>query len=233
MKKSCHLFLIIFCASFISCSSIEPKQSKLDTTDNMFGNELMEFIGFKNLSSTVSLPLLDKVGAVLEKGNIAVDRSKFWLGIYSFAELELYKSTKRYISFVQVNKFYINTYSPQKPDLAMAGALLTGFMLLPIGIPMIAAAMPNKTIISFDVEFVINVYDAQKKEIALSRAFVYQVKDIYKGRKEKTPPETWAVIDEYYRVELTNALWKEYIAVDNFLRNTDGNSPGQHDEPSW
>ena len=102
MKNYKFLTLIVVLGlTFSSCKTAlnvpltQPKQQ-------LFGQERMEFIGFKNLPPKNKT--LENFGMQLERAHIAVNRQDFYMGVYSFQELEVYKSSMRYVSFVDIEK---------------------------------------------------------------------------------------------------------------------------------
>ena len=186
-----------------------------------FGKEAMEFIGFKNRTNKKQMDhLLDGFGNRLEGAHIAVNKSDFYLGIYSFDELQLYKSTKKYVSFVDVDEFIysFNDNYAYKSGMMFAGIYLTCFGILPIGIPLWVAANPNKTQMHLKGEMKLYLYDTQKKEIVLATPLSFNYTDYYKGQyfHSKTDKEK---IDNYYKIFLANLLLEKYVAMDNFIKN--------------
>ena len=95
IKKIAILFVSISILS--SCSTALQGVQPVTRTQSHFGRENMEFIGFKNMKR--GDVLLKDFGAELERRHIAVNRQKFYMGVYSLQELEIYKSSMRYIKF--------------------------------------------------------------------------------------------------------------------------------------
>jgi len=186
-----------------------------------YGKEMIDFIGFKNSRNIKTLDnLLKGFGATLSNTHIAVDRSDFYMGIFSLDELQLYKSTKRYVSFVEVNEFlyeYNDRYS-YNVDMEVAGIILTAFCLIPIGVPLLIAADPNKTQMQLKGEMKFYLYDTQKKEIAMVTPLSFNYVDYYKGKYFHRKTDH-ASIDNYYRIFLSNLLLEKYVAMDNFIRS--------------
>ena len=138
--------LLVLCLALSRCMTalnVPLVQQKSQS----FGKEKFEFIGFKNLPTKNKV--LNDFGVELERAHIAVNRQDFYMGVYSFQELEVYKSTMRYVSFVDVEQIS-STYNDGVSDnngLAVGGWLVAGFTvftLFPVYVPMICCADKNE-----------------------------------------------------------------------------------------
>ena len=134
----------------------------------------MEFIGLKNMNK--NNPMFKDFGGDLERANIALNKQNFYMGMFSLQELETYKSTKRYITFVDVVR---HTYSHSdavhdNPDMEFAGWFIAGFTvftLFPVYVPLLCAADKNDCQIALKGEYVLYVYDTVKKEVVFTSPF--------------------------------------------------------------
>lgn len=138
---------------------------------------------------------LRNIGSVLQNANVAYDQSYAYFGIFSLQELELYKSKKRFVTFIEVNKHRLG--GTVKDNFMMPGSIIlgagigcalsgatwagldsnnelglgnTGKTLVGVGIGSAALgaillAIPEKTMLSFNAVYQIYIYDTQKKEI--------------------------------------------------------------------
>ncbi len=133
-------FVLISCHSALKVTEVAPIETKQYQKPNM------EFIGFKNTNR--NKVLLKNFGAELERRNIALNKQDFYMGIYSFQELETYKPTMRYVSFIDISNLY-DSWDDSIYDsdgLEFGGwfvAGLTCFTLFPVYWPMLAAADKN------------------------------------------------------------------------------------------
>lgn len=121
--KKVLLILVAICATFFctSCASAMKINKVVDEYQpHKVDNETqIEFIGFKadaySLSTTSysdkvrsewkairDTNALKRIAKTLADKNIAIDKSYNYFGIYSLHDLELYKSEKRYVTFIEV-----------------------------------------------------------------------------------------------------------------------------------
>lgn len=140
---SCACALLTSCATTIKTPNVEL--TKIETELN--STPQMDFIGFKvdsNILSTTQendsvmsefdqakaikdTKALRNLGYTLESARIAQDRSYGYFGIYSLQELELYKSSHRYVTFVEVAQSKFNwddNKTAQKVRAGIGGGLL-------------------------------------------------------------------------------------------------------------
>ena len=175
------------------------------TETNYFPSDFDLFKTYKTDTS------LKNLGNLLEKSNVAYDKSFSYFGIYSLQELELYKGNKRFVTFVEVNKNHLG--GTIKDSCLWPGALLTGAGLglmipgviwtaadsdnelglgntgkacLGIGIGSgvlggILLAMPAKTTLRFSGEYQIYVYDTRDKKIVYKESVVVSETDTFSG----------------------------------------------------
>lgn len=213
MKKYILLLAVVVVA-LSSCKTTalvvptEP-QKKFGT----FGTERMEFIGFKNINRN-NLFIKD-YGQDLERAHIAINKQDYYMGIYSLQELAAYKSTKRYIAFVDgiKHQYTYNDAISDKPGLEAGGwvvAGLTVFTLFPVYLPMICCANKNECQMSINGEYVLYVYDTQKKEVALTIPMNINVSEKYEGQYLNDATNKLDV-QSRYKTMLFN-LWNENFA---------------------
>lgn len=214
------MYCCCIAAIFSSCRSalsITP----VTKMENFYGEENMEFIGFKNVEKNHYL--LKDFGKELERSHIALNRQDFYMGVYSLQELEVYKASKRYVTFVDVLKLS-STYNDNvlnKPNLEITAYVIAGltcFAGFPIYVPMLIASKPNKCKLSLQAEFKLYVYDTQKKEIVLSIPMSIDNSNIYKGSYLHKDTDRSA-ITQRDKTLLNNLLLENYSKAYNFITN--------------
>lgn len=230
MKKLKILFIstsiFIF---FASCGSALQLTNKAHRLEFNMGGELIEFVGFKNsytddgkfLKDTY---LLKNFGKKLARTHVAIDRADFYTGIYSFQEFEKYKSTKRYISFVDVMEhslIYDDEYDMNVGwySAGLVIAIMSGYTLFPIYLPMMLGAKSNKCLMTLKGEYKIYIYDTLKKEIVMVLPLLINEKDVYKGKYSHNKTNKTEV-DEYYEAVLYNKFFEQYEKAYYFIKNT-------------
>ncbi len=171
--------LVTSCHTALTVASVEPAAIK------NYGKANMEFIGFKNTNRNKTL--LKDFGAELERRNIAINRQNFYMGVYSFQELETYKPTMRYVTFVDISRLYDSwddgIYDSDGLEVgAWLVAGITCFTLFPVYGPMFAAADKNYCKLDLLCHCTLHVYDTQKDEIVLSIPIEFQDTQILKGQ---------------------------------------------------
>ena len=92
-KFSVLLVVALAALSFSSCKTALQFTNNAQRRSFDFGHEPMEFLGFKNSYTTDSefldkKPFFQSFGNKIEGFNIAVNRSDFYTGVYSFSEME-------------------------------------------------------------------------------------------------------------------------------------------------
>ena len=213
MKKS-MFFLIALCAiSMTSChTALKVAEVRLETHDK-FGDEKMEFIGFRNLNR--NNVFVKNYGVSLERQHLAINKQEYYMGIYSMQELAAYKSTKRYVAFIDViNHAYVyNDAISDKPGLAIGGWVVAGFTcftLFPVYLPMILCADKNECLITLKGEYILYLYDTEKKEVALTIPMQINEQERYNGQYVHTETDKLAVQERYRNMLYT--LWTESFA---------------------
>ena len=192
---------------------------------------------FKNESS------LKQLGSILEKNNIAYDKSFAYFGIYSLQELELYKSQKRFITFVQVNKNKLDGeikdpgFWPGYVSYFLGLGLLGGTgpflgnpyyassikpFVVASGLLMVGGlavmAIPCSSDLKFIGEYEIYVYDTLNKEIVYKSAITVNRSDKFSGSYFHKDTDIDAV-NEYYATFAYNAILEKYGEVSKFIRS--------------
>ena len=226
-KKVSFLGMLLLAAFFLSsCGSALQFTNTAVRKSLPYGNEQMEFLGFKNSYTTDSEFLKKKeffrsFGNKIEGYNIAVDRSDFYTGVYSFAEMERYHATKRYISFIEVLK-HQDTYDDSVGDnkaMLFAGSFLAGFTLftlVPVYVPLMVCSEGNKCMLKLHGEYKLYVYDTEKKEIVYANPFRIDDEVLCKGQYSHKKTDREAV-REYTETVFFNALLDEYQRAYNYL----------------
>lgn len=139
----CVCTILTSCATAIKTPNVEL--TKIETELN--STPQMDFIGFKvdsNILSTTQAndsvmsefdqakaikdtKALRNLGYTLESARIAQDKSYGYFGIYSLQELELYKSSHRYVTFIEVAQSKFNwddNKTSQKVRAGIGGGLV-------------------------------------------------------------------------------------------------------------
>ena len=210
------------------------------TETNYFPSDFDLFKTYKTDTS------LKNLGNLLEKSNVAYDKSFSYFGIYSLQELELYKGNKRFVTFVEVNKNHLG--GTIKDSWLWRGALLTGAGLgsmipgviwtvadsdnelglgntgktcLGIGIGSgvlggILLAMPAKTTLRFSGEYQIYVYDTRDKKIVYKESVVVSETDTFSGSFFNETTNKYEVYN-YYGTIVNNAILKKYAEVEKYI----------------
>lgn len=184
----------------------------------------MEFIGFKagdaqwgNSSKTDWSQIKNtsgvrSIGSALQLGGLAVDKSDSYFGVYSLQEIQLYKSKKRYVTFVEIPDFDL-TYSVNMNDKVLECWL---FFASIIGIPVVPfwAARPYKTTMYMRATGNIYVYDTQKQEIIYKKnVFNLADKKVFKGSWRKSSDVGKQKVYDYYANMMATAILKDYDNV--------------------
>ncbi len=223
MKTTKFYFILLLCgiALFTSCSTALQGIQSIPRQQQQFGKENMEFIGFKNISR--NNVMLRDFGTELERSHIAINKQNFYMGIFSLQELETYKSTMRYVTFVDVIKhsYTKNDMIEHKPGLEIVGwvvAGLTCFTLFPVYLPMICSAGGNACQINLNCEYQLYVYDTVKKEVVLTTPIEIKQSDLYRGQFGHKETDK-AAVNERYKNILFNTLLENYANAYNFVKN--------------
>jgi len=212
MKKLYFVFILISTFILTSChTALQVTPNPLNTTDG-YSQEQMEFIGFKNLNKNNLFA--KNYGQELERARIAINKQDYYMGIYSLQELAAYKSTKRYVAFVDVIKqqYSYNDAIDDNPDMAMSGWFIAGFTvftLFPVYLPLICCADKDACLMTLNGSYVLYLYDTKKKEVALTLPMEINVQEKYKGQYLHKDTDKKAVQERYHNM-LFN-LWNEYF----------------------
>lgn len=230
MKKQRSFMGMLLIAAFLlsSCTSALQFTNNAVRKSLPYGHEPMEFLGFKNSYTTDSEFLNKKeffrsFGNKIEGYNIAVDRTDFYTGVYSFAEMERYHATKRYISFIEVLK-HEDTYDDTVGDnqgMMLGGAFVAGFTLFtlfPVYVPLMVCAEGNKCNLKLHGEYKLYVYDTKLKEIVYANMFHIDDEVLCKGQYSHKKTDR-AAVKEYTETVFFNALLDEYKHAYDYLEN--------------
>lgn len=215
-KKNFILVVLLFAVTTLlpSCATALKGIPTANVKTMKFETPIMEFIGFKTQqqvttsvsASPFSMSVEQKLdlgeeyfGERLQALNIATNRQNFYMGLFSLQELDVYKSSKRYITFIDVltDEFYQESYC-------------YSWLLSPLG-------KFNKTTITLNAEYRIYVYDSQKKEIVFTKPIKIFEKDTYKGCYGKSSSSEQDKILLYYNTLFSNMLIEAYTHAYNYL----------------
>ena len=212
------LYLAITAILFSSCHTAlhvanVQRNSPTMTSPNM------EFIGLKNMNK--NNPMFKEFGADLERTNIAINKQNFYMGMFTLQELETYKSSMRYITFVDIVRHTYNHSDAihDNPDMEVAGWFIAGFTaftLIPVYVPLICAADKNDCQVVLKGEYVLYVYDTQKKEVVFTSPFEINESDIYKGQYSHKKTDQKAVNERYKNI-LYNTVLEQYAQAYNYV----------------
>ena len=213
-----HIALILLLITLTSCHtalqvSSVPRQIPQKEQANM------EFIGFKNLNKNNIM--FKDFGAELERCNIAYNRQDFYMGLFSLQELEAYKSSCRYITFVDVRNHIYNHNDAinDNSNLEFGGWVVAGitvFTLIPVYVPMLCAADKNQCQMTLKGEYSIYVYDTQEKQLAFTLPFEINESDLYRGEYSHKKTDQRAVNDRYKNI-LFNTFLDFYAQTYNHV----------------
>jgi len=248
------LMFVLILASCVTPMAVSPPVSKVETVNNS-REPIMEFIGFKGTSDILASDYeswqsfkkntsLTRLGAYLQKNNIAFDQSYAYFGIYSLQEIAQYKNHVRYITFVEVEK---NTFTVTVSNASgLWGGIGAGFLTCGLlynylgsvtenqvystsgvifdiaGVAGLAVAfIPPKSSIYFNGRYNIYVYDTKSKEIVYKdtiQAGPYL--DKYKGSyyHENTNRD---LVHDFYATFVYDKIIAKYSEVNQFLRTRD------------
>lgn len=219
MKNYKFLSLLVVLGLALSSCKTALNVPLVQQKSQLFGKEKFEFIGFKNLP-TKNTTLKD-FGVELERAHIAVNRQDFYMGVYSFQELKEYKSTMRYVSFVDIEQIS-STYNDGVNDnnsLYLWGWFTAGFTvftLFPVYVPMICCADKNECELSVRLKCKLYVYDTVKQEIVLTSPIDYKWSEIYKGQYSHKNTDQDAISDSN-QARIYNELLDHYARAYNYI----------------
>jgi len=245
-KISC-LFSIALIPIITSCMSMQFDRSCDMVQVQQVKERPLEFIGFKASYDTLGSDYeswqnfrkggtLSKLGSVLERNGMAYDQSFAYFGIYSLQELAQYKSHKRYVTFVEVEKHNFNvSYNDtlQMTCLGLgAGFLGGGLPLLSLSSTknlgvgfsiagaacLIPALIPAKTTIKFSGIYNIYVYDTVKQEVIYRDTVnIGPYEDKYSGNYFFNTDTDRQKVWDFYSNLVYNEILKKYEILCNKL----------------
>ena len=208
----CALCLLASCHTPLTVATVERISPQVEKPN-------MEFIGFKNMNRNNTL--LRDFGSDLESTNIALNKQNFYLGTFSFSDIEDYPSTMRYVTFVDVVR---HLYSHDDAvndnyDMWLAGisiATISFGTLFPVYVPLVCAWDKNDCEINLKGQYNIVVYDKQEHKVVATTPFEVDIKDDYKGQYGHKKTDTRAV-DSQYKNRLLNTFIEQYLQVYNHI----------------
>ena len=157
----------------------------------------------------------------LERAHIAVNRQDFYMGVYSLQELEVYRSTLRYVSFLDIETIS-STYNDNikyNNNLYGWGWIVAGitlFTLPMVYIPMICCAHKNYCQLAVNLKCKLYVYDTVKKEIVITSPIDYYWSEVYKGQYRHKDTNRSA-INESGKARIYNELLDYYVRAYNYV----------------
>ncbi|WP_191013755.1 hypothetical protein [Treponema zioleckii] len=233
MKKFAKPIVVILCLLFVAiytgCQTemaLENSEKPMELPSD-FSVPDMEFIGFKgngnfgqltnkDIEGILKTKAFSRMGGDLQNAGIAVDQREAYFGIYSLQEIETYKNTKRYVTFVDMSDFSLTYKDNYMSGSRVAGQVLTGLVITaPIGV--ILWAQPYKTELHLEATCKIIVYDAQTKTVKGTRNVYVNRSDTYKGIWWKTSQAGKEKIYNNYGTVLANEILKEYSGIKKTL----------------
>lgn len=222
MRKLLSLFVVAIllssCSTALHVASVQPSYAP-------HSKPKMEFIGFKNIAKNHFL--LGKFGAELERQGIAQNRQDFYMGVYSLQELDVYKSSMRYVAFADISNVY-SQYDDNirdKQDLFTAGWIVAGitcFTLFPVYVPMVLAANQNYCQLDVCCNCTMYIYDTLAKEIVLSVPVAYRDTQVFKGQYRHKETDVNAVTERARTLiynELLTYFDRAYRFIDDLEKN--------------
>lgn len=220
--------LIFFtsCSTALKITSSDIVPLKTNPVNAYKTDGLIEFIGFKNSFTTQGATFFknysyfNAFGQLLEASNIAINRCDFYTGVYSFQEFAMYKSSQRYISYVDVishEDLYNDNYAVRS-GMYITGTVLTCIGIIPIGIPLMVCANPNKSMLQIKGEYKLYVYDTKKQEFVYAHPFVLEESKTFKGKYLNSKTD-YNLTNQWSRNIVSNAFLDAYNNAYRFLDN--------------
>ena len=190
MKKILAIFGIL--ALFASCQTEMELTDSIDSYkfEESYESLNMEFIGFKagdaqwddvsriHWGQMKTTEPIRNFGSVLQNSGIATDASDIYVGVYSFEELQKYKSKCRYVTYVEIPDFQLK-YKNNMTTLESGAVLCMFIFLAPIGLPLLC--VPAKTNMYFKTSANIFVYDTQENELVYKKTVFITEEKTFKG----------------------------------------------------
>ena len=218
--------LLSSCSTALEITSSDVPVLRENPVNTVKTDGLIEFIGFKNSYTEQGASFFKKYsyfkafGQLLEASNIAINRSDFYTGVYSFQEFAMYKSSQRYISYIDVishEDVYNDNYAFHIGMYA-TGLLLSCIGIFPVGIPLMVCAYPNKSMIQIKGEYKLYVYDTKKQEIVYAHPFIIDETKYFKGKYENSKTD-YNLTQQRSRNIVSNAFLDAYNDAYHFLEN--------------
>lgn len=206
-------------------------------------NVMSEYDQAKAISTTGSRRQL---GYILESNGIAVNKMDSYFGIYSLQEMELYKSDKRYVTFVEVSKSKLD-FSDNKGSKNLLGGVGAGFIggglpflilgaayndgknelakyymtmggiFTGLGVPFaITALTPSKTKINFSGLYNIYLYDTQTKSLIRKDSVSVNLNEKFVG-SYTYDDNSKDIVWTYISDNVYNAILKKYDELNKWL----------------
>lgn len=217
MRKILFVLGLVLC--FASCKTSALMVPNVEKSNIAKMQSNMEFIGCKNISR--SNFLLKGIGSELEVRGIASDASVSYRGIYSETELATYQSSKRYVTYIDVNQhaYKQNDDVHSNDDLYVAGLVIggmTAFTLIPVYVPLLCASQKNDCEITLNVDYNIVVFDNITKRNVCIYPVTMDIKDLYTGKFSHRNTNQ-AEVNAHYKTVLFNAILAEYAKAWDYV----------------
>lgn len=217
MRKILFVLGLVLC--FASCKTSALMVPNVEKSNIAKMQSNMEFIGCKNISR--SNFLLKGIGSELEVRGIASDASVAYRGIYSETELATYQSSKRYVTYIDVNQhaYKQNDDVHSNDDLYVAGLVIGGmtvFTLIPVYVPLLCASQKNDCEITLNVDYNIVVFDNITKRNVCIYPVTMDIKDLYTGKFSHRNTNQ-AEVNAHYKTVLFNAILAEYAKAWDYV----------------
>lgn len=216
MKK--NLYLLCACVLFTSCHTM-LQVPVVECNTPQVEQPNMEFVGFKNMSRNNMM--FRDFGPNLERTNIVVNKQNYYMGSFTLTELENYKASMRYISFIDVvrHAYSHNDAINDNIDMYNAGMFIASFTvgtLFPVYVPLLCTWDKNDCEMILKGEYNLIIYDTQEKKIILSSPFEIDYREMFKGQYSHKKTDTKQV-DAQFKNMLYNEFFKQYERAYQYL----------------
>lgn len=187
--------------SLLSTSS-KTKNYKIN---GKYPTVLSPYEQWKSISTT---PTLRNIGSTLSNNNLAVDKSYSYFESFSLNDLELYKTPKRFISFIEVEQNQYN-YEEKNTKQTLWGVL--GSLSLVCGLSMHAMPLePSKN----------DIQESKGSMHALGA--IYDVAGLFSIYKALKSPKTYLNFSGIYNIYIYDTIEKRLLRKESvYVQSTD------------
>ncbi len=167
--------------------------------------------------------MFKEFGADLERTNIAVNKQNYYMGAFSLTELDSYKASMRYITFIDIvrHAYSHNDAINDNIDMYNAGVIIASLSLgtlIPVYVPLLCAWDKNDCEMMLKGEYNLVIYDTQEKKIILSSPFEINYKKLFKGQYSYKKTDTKQV-DAQFKSMLYDEFFAQYLRAYQYLRS--------------